>query len=126
MHVNNNIINKKTNKYINEYNLLNISVIRQKSFAPRVMSKIVWIDMEMTGLNVRKDKIMEIACLITDNNLNIVAEQQQPIVIHQTNALLESMNEWCQTTHAKVILNKTVNKFFVVKCQNVVDFNQNN
>lgn len=65
------------------------------------MSKIVWIDMEMSGLDVRKDKIMEIACLITDNNLNLVAEHET-IVIHQPNSLLDSMNDWCKTTHAKV------------------------
>lgn len=62
--------------------------------------------MEMSGLDVRKDKIMEIACLITDNNLNVVAEHET-IVIHQPNAILDSMDEWCQTTHAKVSLTIT-------------------
>lgn len=65
------------------------------------MSKIVWIDMEMSGLDVRKDKIMEIACLITDNNLEVVAEHET-IVVHQPDSVLEAMNEWCQTTHTKV------------------------
>lgn len=65
------------------------------------MSKIVWIDMEMTGLDVRKDKIMEIACIITNNNLDVVAEHPT-IVIHQPDSLLDSMNEWCTTTHTKV------------------------
>lgn len=65
------------------------------------MSKIVWIDMEMTGLDVRKDKIMEIACLITDNNLDVVAEHEA-IVVHQPDLVLEAMNEWCQATHTKV------------------------
>ena len=67
------------------------------------MSKIVWIDMEMTGLNLKKDRILEIACLITDNNLKILAEHET-IVIHQPNSLLDTMNEWCQTTHTKVRL----------------------
>lgn len=75
--------------------------IRQASNAPRAMSKIVWIDMEMTGLNVHKDRIMEIACLISDNNLNVLAEQPS-IVVHQPDSLLDSMNEWCQTTHKQV------------------------
>lgn len=44
---------------------------------------------------------MEIACLITDDDLNVLAEHGA-IVIHQPNSLLESMNEWCKTTHAKV------------------------
>lgn len=75
--------------------------MRLKSDAPRRMSKIVWIDMEMTGLNVRKDKIMEIACIITNNNLDILAEHPT-IVIHQPDNLLNSMDEWCTTTHTKV------------------------
>lgn len=66
------------------------------------MSKIVWIDMEMTGLNVRKDRIMEIACLISDNRLNVLAEHPS-IIINQPDALLESMDEWCTTTHTNVI-----------------------
>lgn len=57
--------------------------------------------MEMTGLNVRRDRIMEIACLITDNNLNVLAEQPT-IVIHQPDSLLNTMDEWCMTTHTKV------------------------
>lgn len=67
------------------------------------MSKIVWIDMEMTGLNVHKDRIMEIACLISDNNLNVLAEHST-IVINQPDSLLASMNEWCTETHTKVII----------------------
>lgn len=66
-----------------------------------MVGKIVWIDMEMSGLDVKKDKIMEIACLITDDDLKILAELE-PIVVHQPNSLLDSMNEWCQTTHTKV------------------------
>lgn len=65
------------------------------------MSKIVWIDMEMTGLNVKDDRIMEIACLVTDNNLEVIAEHPS-IVINQPDSLLDQMNDWCKTTHAKV------------------------
>lgn len=57
--------------------------------------------MEMTGLNLRKDRIMEIACLITDNKLNVVAEQAS-IIIHQPDSLLNDMNEWCTRTHKEV------------------------
>ncbi|XP_031632445.1 uncharacterized protein LOC116346503 [Contarinia nasturtii] len=74
--------------------------IRQKSNSPRKMSKIVWIDMEMTGLNLHKDRIMEIACLITDNSLNVVAEHPT-VVINQPDSLLDSMDEWCTTTHTQ-------------------------
>lgn len=57
--------------------------------------------MEMTGLDVNKDRIMEIACIITDNNLSILAEHSS-IVINQPDSLLDTMNEWCKTTHTKV------------------------
>lgn len=58
--------------------------------------------MEMTGLNVRRDRVMEIACLITDNELNVLAEHPT-IVIHQPDSLLDAMDEWCTTTHTKAI-----------------------
>lgn len=65
------------------------------------MSKIVWIDMEMTGLNVHRDRIMEIACLITDNQLNVLAEHPT-IVINQPDSLLNAMDDWCTKTHTEV------------------------
>lgn len=65
------------------------------------MSSIVWMDLEMTGLEVEKDRILEIACLITDNSLNIIAEGPN-LIINQPNSLLDSMNEWCMDTHTKV------------------------
>lgn len=68
------------------------------------MSKIVWIDMEMTGLDVHHDRIMEIACLITDSKLDIVAEHPK-IVINQPDSLLNAMDDWCTKTHTEVIFN---------------------
>lgn len=65
------------------------------------MSPIVWIDMEMTGLDVEKDRIMEVACLITDNSLNITAEGPH-LIINQPTSLLDTMDEWCTKTHTKV------------------------
>lgn len=59
---------------------------------------IVWIDMEMSGLEVKKDRILEIACLITDHQLNIIAEGPN-VIIHQPDSLLLHMNEWCTKTH---------------------------
>lgn len=55
----------------------------------------------MTGLNINEDKIMEIACLITDSNLNIVAEGPD-IIIHHSESILNNMNEWCTKQHHKV------------------------
>lgn len=55
----------------------------------------------MTGLNVDQDKIMEIACIVTDTELNIVAEGPE-IIINQTKEALDNMNEWCIKQHGKV------------------------
>lgn len=58
--------------------------------------------LKMTGLNVDKDRIMEIACLITDSDLNIVAESPD-IIIKQPKELLDGMDEWCTKQHGKVL-----------------------
>lgn len=55
----------------------------------------------MTGLDIEKDKIMEIALLVTDSNLNILAEGPN-IIIHQPEDVLHNMNEWCIENHGKV------------------------
>jgi oligoribonuclease (3'-5' exoribonuclease) len=58
---------------------------------------------QMTGLQVLTDKIMEIAVLITDGELNIVAEGPN-IVIHQDDDTLDNMNTWCVNQHGKVMI----------------------
>lgn len=61
-------------------------------------SNLIWIDLEMTGLNPEHDRIIEIATLVTDSNLNILAEG--PVfAIHQENALLDQMDEWNTKQH---------------------------
>lgn len=55
----------------------------------------------MTGLNVDKDRIMEIACVITDSDLNVVAQQPE-IIINQPSHILDQMNEWCTKQHGSV------------------------
>lgn len=59
---------------------------------------LIWIDLEMTGLNPEHDRIIELAVLITDNQLNIIAEGPA-FAIHQNEALLESMDEWNTKHH---------------------------
>ena len=60
---------------------------------------LVWIDLEMTGLDPEKERIIEIATLITDSDLNLLAEG--PVMaIHQPASLLNAMDAWCTRTHA--------------------------
>ena len=60
---------------------------------------LIWIDMEMSGLNPDTDKILEVALVVTDSDLNIVAEAPV-LIVHQPAALLEAMDEWNKSTHA--------------------------
>lgn len=59
---------------------------------------LIWIDLEMTGLNPDADRIIEMACIITDGALNIVAEGPV-IAVSQPQALLDGMDEWNKRTH---------------------------
>ena len=61
---------------------------------------LVWIDLEMTGLDPVKDKILEIATIVTDNQLNVIAEGPV-IVIGQSDECLEAMDDWCIKVHGK-------------------------
>ncbi|MFW6067061.1 MAG: oligoribonuclease [Myxococcota bacterium] len=59
---------------------------------------LVWMDLEMTGLDVERERILEIAVLVTDGELNVVAEGPT-LAIHQSEALLAGMDEWNTRTH---------------------------
>ena len=59
---------------------------------------LVWIDLEMTGLDIESCHIIEIAAIVTDKNLNILAESPA-IAIHQSDEILDTMNTWCKKTH---------------------------
>lgn len=61
---------------------------------------LVWLDMEMTGLNPDSDRIIELAMVITNSNLEVIAEA--PIwVIHQPDEVLNAMDEWNRNTHSR-------------------------
>ncbi|NRA43746.1 MAG: oligoribonuclease [Oligoflexales bacterium] len=62
--------------------------------------RLVWMDLEMTGLIPEHDKILEIATIITNSDLDIIAHGPE-LVIHQDNKVLEAMDEWNQTHHKK-------------------------
>ena len=61
---------------------------------------LIWIDLEMTGLDTDNDVIIEIATLITDKELNVLAEGPV-LAIHQPDAVLAAMDEWNTTTHTR-------------------------
>lgn len=68
---------------------------------------LVWIDLEMTGLNIEVDRILEIACIITDGKLTKIVEGPN-LVIHQTKECMDKMGEWCQEHHAESGLTEKV------------------
>jgi oligoribonuclease len=60
--------------------------------------RLIWIDLEMTGLDPERDRIIELATIITDGDLDIVAEGPV-IAVHQPEPVLELMDDWNRTTH---------------------------
>ncbi|MBA1146360.1 oligoribonuclease [Ectothiorhodospiraceae bacterium WFHF3C12] len=63
-------------------------------------SNLVWIDLEMTGLDTDNDQIIEIATIVTDAELNVLAEGPV-LAIHQSDPVLAGMDEWNTTQHGK-------------------------
>jgi oligoribonuclease len=61
---------------------------------------LIWIDLEMTGLDPNSDLIIEIATIVTDKNLNILDEGPS-IVVHQADGVMNNMDEWCTNQHGK-------------------------
>jgi len=63
-------------------------------------NNLIWIDMEMSGLLPDSDVILELAVVITDANLEILAESPA-LVVHQSDAVLDGMDAWNKGTHGK-------------------------
>ena len=61
---------------------------------------LIWIDLEMTGLDPEKERIIEIATIVTDKDLNILAEGPV-LAIKQSDELLAKMSDWCVKTHTE-------------------------
>jgi len=76
--------------------------LRPVTVSPAMNKKtnLIWIDLEMTGLVPEKDNIIEIATVVTDADLNVLAEGPS-IAIHQDNKHLDSMDEWNTRQHTK-------------------------
>lgn len=70
-------------------------------------NNLIWIDLEMTGLDTQQDKIIEIATVITDAQLNIIAEGPV-LAIHQSDNVLNGMDDWNTKQHGKSGLTERV------------------
>lgn len=73
----------------------------------RNSKNLIWIDLEMTGLDSENDLIIEIATIITDSELNILAEGPD-LAIYQPNEVLQAMDDWNQTQHSRSGLTRRV------------------
>jgi oligoribonuclease len=61
---------------------------------------LIWLDMEMSGLSPENDRILELAVVVTDAELNVIAESPV-LVLHQTDAVLDGMDAWNKGTHGR-------------------------
>lgn len=74
------------------------STATSTSTSTRLRMPLVWIDLEMSGLDLEKDRILEIACIVTDGRLDKMIEGPD-LVIQQPEEVLAGMGPWCQEHH---------------------------
>jgi oligoribonuclease len=72
-------------------------------------NNLIWIDLEMTGLNPEADRIIEVATIVTDPQLNVLGEGPV-ITVHQADEILNGMDEWNTRTHGGTGLTERVQK----------------
>lgn len=84
--------------------------------APKKDHYIVWMDLEMTGLDPERERIIEIATVITDGNLNTIKEGPE-LVVHQPDEILDAMDEWNTSHHGASGLTDRVRKSRVSESQ---------
>jgi len=63
-------------------------------------NNLIWLDMEMSGLLPDSDRILELAAVVTDADLNVLGESPV-LVIHQSNSVLDGMDNWNKGTHGR-------------------------
>jgi oligoribonuclease len=81
---------------------------------------LIWVDMEMTGLSPDTDRIIEVAVVVTDSNLNLLGEGPV-LAIHQSNETLDGMDAWNKGTHGKSGLIERVKASTVTEEQATVE-----
>ena len=77
---------------------------------------LIWIDLEMTGLSPENDRIIEIATVVTDKDLNVLAEGPM-IAVHQSDELLDGMDEWNTRQHGGSGLTERVRQSLVSEAE---------
>ena len=78
----------------------NVRLILREINMPQDADRLIWIDMEMTGLKPDSDRIIEVALVVTDHALVTVAEA--PVwVVHQEPGVLDGMDSWNKGTHGR-------------------------
>jgi len=88
----------------------------QTIIMPQDANHLIWIDMEMSGLNPDSDRILEVALVVTDGALNTVAEGPV-LVVRQPDAVLAAMDDWNRSTHAKSGLTEKVKAATLTEAQ---------
>jgi len=87
-------------------------------------NNLCWLDMEMTGLDPERERIIEVAMIITDPDLNVLA-QSEVYVVHQSDELLDGMDEWNTATHGRTGLTQRVRESRLTEAeveQKLLDF----
>ena len=87
-------------------------------------SNLCWLDMEMTGLDPERERIIEVAMIITDSDLNVLA-QSEVYAVHQSDELLDGMDEWNTATHGRTGLTRRVRESRLTEAeveQKLLDF----
>jgi len=79
-------------------------------------NNLIWIDLEMTGLSPEADRIIEVASIVTDSQLNVLGEGPV-IAVHQADEIMNGMDEWNTRTHGKTGLTERVKKSRTVEAE---------